>query len=201
MTTLTTTTTALILFTTTLIVLAAGALAQENTQIKLQKSILDQPLIESSNPELTSSFATDLGSPGYKSPGTARLYSFLLTGAGQFYNGETTKGLLQLAMSVTGIYLFATNIPGEEWVRDEYYWASYGYWRSYGNETLAYGGLALALGASVWSIIDAGGGAHRVNQRNGLALCPTGNEDVQVSLTGMKVFGKTSPGVQVSLTF
>ncbi|MFH1841942.1 MAG: hypothetical protein ABIF77_01945 [bacterium] len=201
MKTLNTKTTWLLLLAATLMHLTTGAVAQETGIIKQQRQKSSELLLATNPPAPANTFTINSGAASYRNPGTARLYSFLLAGGGQFYNGDTKKGLLQLAMSVTGIYLAVTNFPSEEWVRDDYYWASYGYWRSYGNETLAYGGLALALGASVWSILDAGGGAQRANERNGLALCPTGNEDLQVSLTGMQVLGATSPGIQISLTF
>jgi len=42
-----------------------------------------------------------------KSPGLALFLSFLLTGVGQFYNGDIKKGLLMLGGAVLGIFVTA----------------------------------------------------------------------------------------------
>ena len=40
-----------------------------------------------------------------KDPGLAGIYSFLWTGLGQVYNGQTNKGLIQMTLSAAGMIL------------------------------------------------------------------------------------------------
>jgi len=40
-----------------------------------------------------------------KDPGLASIYSFLWTGLGQVYNGQTNKGLIQITLSTAGVIL------------------------------------------------------------------------------------------------
>lgn len=134
-----------------------------------------------------------------KSPSSARLYSILMPGAGQLYNGETRKGLLQMGAAVVGVALFIIYLPSSEFVRDDYYWASYGYWTDEGSAVLSYGGLAVALGASVWSIIDAPKGARRYNERHGLASLNIGNQTLCVNFDNVTPLGGMSPGLKLSL--
>lgn len=136
-----------------------------------------------------------------KNPGTAFLFSFLLPGGGQFYNGESKKGLIQLGMAFTGVMLAYTYWPDYEWVRDDYYWASYGYTREYGNETLMYGGLALYLGGAIWSMIDAPLSASRINRENGLAGISDKLKAPVFSITDLNLDGKITPGVSCTWTF
>lgn len=138
--------------------------------------------------------------PAMKSGSTALLYSLLLPGGGQFYNGDVGKGLIQAGATALGLLLFAINFPSEEFVRDEYYWASYGYWTESGNEALCYGGLALALAARVWSIIDAPQGAKRFNQRHGLVSLPVDNDRMYVSLDNLKINSRNTLGLRIGFT-
>jgi TM2 domain-containing membrane protein YozV len=137
---------------------------------------------------------------GFKNPGTARIYSIVIPGGGQFYNGETSKGLLHLGAAVVGYTMFAVFFPYEEFVRDDYYWASYGTWQSRGNATLAYGGLALALGSTVWSIIDAPNGARRFNEQNGLASINFGNHTLALNLCSIAAPQGNATGLKLGLS-
>ncbi|MEK9149700.1 MAG: hypothetical protein AAB267_06610 [Candidatus Desantisbacteria bacterium] len=74
-----------------------------------------------------------------KSPSTALLWSLFITGAGQIYNKETTKGLLMLGGEIACI---AT-------VSDK-------------NETLPVIGI---IGINIWSWVDAYKGANRYNEK------------------------------------
>ena len=136
-----------------------------------------------------------------KNPGTAFVFSLLIPGGGQFYNGESKKGLIQLGMAFTGIMIAYTNWPDYEWVKDEYYWASYGYTREYGNETLMYAGLALYLGGAVWSLIDAPLSAGRINRENGLAGIFEEGKKVEFNLTDLNIDGQLTPGVRCTWAF
>jgi hypothetical protein len=85
-----------------------------------------------------------------KSPGLAFALSFIIPGLGQYYNGDYVKGAVMDVLWVSGWVMYFT--AGYE---DVYY---YGYYYSYYEEeatTWLYVGLGLALGTSIWSMIDA----------------------------------------------
>lgn len=99
-----------------------------------------------------------------KSPAVAVLLSFLLPGGGQYYNGDITKGLIMSGLYIGGVALYLAAGYEDEWVEDEYYWASYGYYSE--EETpFLYIGLGLAAGTWIWSMIDAGISASDYNDR------------------------------------
>jgi len=106
-----------------------------------------------------------------------------------------------LCSNIAGAVLFITYLPSEEWVADDYYWASYGYYTESGDATLAYGGLAVALVVKIWSMIDASSGAKRANERNGFGLLPGVPDNVSVHLASLNVNGETAPGIKLQLTF
>ncbi|MEW6051132.1 MAG: hypothetical protein AB1644_08755 [Candidatus Zixiibacteriota bacterium] len=135
-----------------------------------------------------------------KSPGSALLYSILVPGGGQLYNGETGKGLLQMGAAVVGVVLFISYLPSSDFVRDDYYWASYGYYTDEGSAVLSYGGLAVALGASVWSIIDAPKGARRYNERHGLVSMAVGGHSLWVDFDHPVKTKSPGVGVRLGLT-
>lgn len=70
-----------------------------------------------------------------KSPGLAFALSFLIPGLGQYYNGDIVKGVVMNSLYVTGLVISFT--VGYE----EYEWLGVG--------------LGIALGTSIWSMIDA----------------------------------------------
>jgi hypothetical protein len=98
------------------------------------------------------------------------LLSFLVPGAGQFYNGQTTKGLLHLALGVgaagAAIYGFGT---------DDCAGYSYQYWdtvsESYrtrwtegGSCGIGWAGVGASTLVRAWSLIDARSSANAINQ-------------------------------------
>lgn len=95
---------------------------------------------------------------GAKSPGTAALFSVLIWGGGQFYNEETTKGVIMLAL---GVGFFALALDGV----DEYGCDPTEYCAPWALPV----GITGMLGVSVWSIVDASAGAKRWNRAHGLA--------------------------------
>ena len=155
---------------------------------------------QSTTPPVAGS-AQPAGNLTMKNGSTALLYSLLFPGGGQFYNGETTKGLIQLGGTVVGLVLFAAYFPTEEFVENDYYWASYGYWEETGDATVSYGGLAVALGFRLWSIIDAPSGAKRYNARHGLVSCPIGDNGLYVSLDNVSVNHTRNLGLKVGFSF
>jgi hypothetical protein len=115
------------------------------------------------------------GDAGYKDGGTATLLSFLITGAGQIYTGETGTGLLYFLTSTAaiGAGVAATN------------------WNCFDCDyTPALVGLS--VGAAIWigSIIDAGPSARRQNRKLAAArqsafapIIETSPERVRLGLT------------------
>ncbi len=179
--------------------LAANTFADEQTLTQQQRDELIRLLkAEGVETDLPASQPRH-GAPTYKNPGTATLLSFLIPGGGQLYSGDAKKGLMQMGLAVVGTYLFLDNLPTEEWYASDYYWASYGYYYETGDATLSYGGLAVALGASIWSIIDASGSAQRANEANGFACGPF--ESVEFGLASVEVQGRTATGMQVAMNF
>ena len=96
--------------------------------------------------------------PKYKNPGTALLWSLLIPGGGQFYNGEAGKGILMLGMSVGFDVLSAIGS------------SMYVYDYSSGGILLELVGLAGVIGTSIWSMVDASNSAKKLNFQNGLGL-------------------------------
>ena len=88
----------------------------------------------------------NLTSNGVKSPGLAFLFSFLLPGGGQYYNGEITKGAV-----ITGLWLGSVVLMAA------------------GYDT-AIPGLIIYSANSVYSMIDAPVSASRINSMNRVGL-------------------------------
>ncbi|MXY83573.1 MAG: hypothetical protein F4Y91_16300 [Gemmatimonadetes bacterium] len=95
-----------------------------------------------------------------KNPWLAFGLSALITGGGQFYNGQHSKGVAQLGGVILGIGLMVSGIEDD-------------YENIYGNlvdpddddEKVAFG-LLLWFGSSLWSMIDAPISANSINQQN-----------------------------------
>ncbi len=87
--------------------------------------------------------------PGYKDPGTALLFSVLITGGGQLYSGETNRGLLLLGVGV-GSVLVGCGIAGSLSVCEV--------------------GVLVDLGMYVYGIVDAPASARRMNAAHGLGV-------------------------------
>lgn len=93
-----------------------------------------------------------------KNPWLAFGLSFLLTGAGQYYNGEYGKGTIQFVGVATGLGLAIAGAgktvdsltgPGGE---------------SSDGGGLVVGGIGLIFGCALWSVIDAPMSANRINR-------------------------------------
>ncbi len=98
---------------------------------------------------------------GYKDPGTATLIGVLVTGGGQFYSGETTKGATLLGIGLGSLVVGAAASG-----------TSCGTYSSYSScstntAPLLLGTLAY-LGTWVYGIMDAGNAARRHNTSLGL---------------------------------
>ncbi len=84
-----------------------------------------------------------------KNPWLAFVLSFVITGTGQFYNGENKKGVAMLAGAVTGAGMIVSQIEDDAIPED--------------NGVVTAGALLL-VGSSLWSIIDAPLSANRINR-------------------------------------
>ena len=117
-----------------------------------------------------------------KSAGTATLFSLLITGGGQFYNEETTKGLVMLTTSIGFAALAIGGIDEYGCDPDEVC-----------APWMLPVGLGGALAVKIWSIADAAFGAKRWNDghqiaglsvRPSVAVNPFGNRSVRVGVRG-----------------
>ena len=94
-----------------------------------------------------------------KNPMVALGLSFPIVGSGQFYNGEYTKGAVQMGAAIVGLGLIlgagGDNVDSPEGNLD----ADDDDWRSIP-------GYVLFVGGAVWSLIDAPMSANRINRQN-----------------------------------
>lgn len=122
---------------------------------------------------------------GKKSPALAFILSFFVfPGVGQIYNGETGKGLTQMALGGTGIIMM---IAG------------------YGNNDhlLVRDGLFLDIGVSLWSCIDAPLSAKKINAKRGYSKRNTAIQLIR-SLSfspGYTGEGTFQPSIAMTLRF
>lgn len=84
-----------------------------------------------------------------KNPWLAFLLSFVITGTGQFYNGENKKGGIMLAGALTGAGMIVSQIEDDKIPED--------------NGVVTTGALLL-FGSGLWSVIDAPLSANRINR-------------------------------------
>lgn len=95
-----------------------------------------------------------------KNPWLAFGLSALITGGGQFYNGQHSKGVAQLGGVVLGFGLMFSGIEDD-------YENIYGDWVDPDDDDgKAVFGLLLAFGCSIWSMIDAPISANSINRQN-----------------------------------
>ncbi len=116
-------------------------------QLMARADVVAQPLVQQAK------------SP--KSPGTSALISLLITGGGQIYNEDITKGVIMLLVAVGFTAIAIDGI--DEYDCDPF--ENCAPW-------MLPVGLSGALVMKVWSVIDAASGARKWNERNGLAGLP-----------------------------
>ena len=85
--------------------------------------------------------------------------SFPIVGSGQFYNGEYTKGVVQMGAAIVGLGLVLSSGGDTVDSPDGNLDADNDDWRSIP-------GYVLFLGGAVWSLIDAPMSANRINWRH-----------------------------------
>ena len=112
------------------------------------------------------------GIPEVKSPSTATLFSVFIVGGGQFYAGETGKGLMLLAAAVVIPYAAATYYVNN--TLD----CAFGSSCDGSGTGVLYAGYAAGLAIWAYGIYDASDAARRANRRAaGLAVTPAALRD------------------------
>lgn len=110
--------------------------------------------------------------PQYKNPNSAMLWSLLLTGGGQFYNGENSKAIIMLGANVVSWGCYFIGAPYYDNYNGDYYEPS----------ALYYLGIVGILGTGIWSVLDASNSAKVINRKNGLALNFKLNKNLDLAL-------------------
>jgi TM2 domain-containing membrane protein YozV len=139
-----------------------------------------------------------MGSGPRKEPAVAALLSLVIPGAGQVYNGQTGKGIIQFVLAAGGM---ATYIVFEKGYDYSYYGGYDDYYKETGNETVSYLGLGVAVGASLWSLIDAPVTASKMNRERGYSKVDPPKPAVNLSLANIRAGGTSSPGLLLRMTF
>ena len=99
---------------------------------------------------------------GKKNVYGAMALSFFIIGSGQIYNGQPLKGVGQMGLAITGYGLILSGL-GDDY--DDYYDFGGGGGSSGSTARVAVG-LVLWSGTWIWSIVDAGITANRINREN-----------------------------------
>ncbi|HXH20236.1 MAG TPA: hypothetical protein VNJ07_14260 [Chitinophagales bacterium] len=91
----------------------------------------------------------------YRSPGLAFLFSFLLPGGGQYYNGEPVKGGIMTGLWFAGVITTAAGIAEDVHCSDDPYNNSVTcHYDDDPHPAVGVGGTVM-FGAWLWSVIDA----------------------------------------------
>ena len=93
-----------------------------------------------------------------KNPMVALGLSFPVIGAGQFYNGQYTKGVIQLGATIVGLGLTLSASGDNEDRLD-------GNLDVDDDDWMSVPGYLLLFGGAIWSLIDAPMSANRINQQ------------------------------------
>ena len=94
-----------------------------------------------------------------KNPMVALGLSFPIVGAGQFYNGQYTKGVIQLGAAIAGLG-FTLSASGDNQDRPD------GNLDVDKDNWMSVPGYLLLFGGAIWSLIDAPMSANRINQQS-----------------------------------
>ena len=97
--------------------------------------------------------------PKKKNPMIALGLSFPIIGAGQFYNGQYTKGVIQLGAVIVGLGL-TLSASGDNQDQPD------GNLDVDSDDWMSVPGYLLLFGGAIWSLIDAPMSANRINQQS-----------------------------------
>ena len=96
-----------------------------------------------------------------KNPMVALGLSFPIVGAGQFYNGQYTKGIIQLGAAIAGLG-FTLSASGDNYNLEN----DAGNVDEDSDDWMNVPGYLLLFGGAIWSLIDAPMSAKKINQQN-----------------------------------
>ena len=101
----------------------------------------------------------------HRSPGLALLFSALVPGGGQYYNGDYWKGGIMSGLWMTGLVIAgsATNSYYYYYAEGTPYYTG-GYYDAYNEQYFV--GSAVVFGSWLWSVIDAPIKAASINRKN-----------------------------------
>ena len=131
------------------------------------------------------------GMQGFKDPSTSRLFSIVFIGGGQFYSGETMKGLVLAGLgygSWVALPLFAVSQVDN--CASNFNSGNYSY--SYGDcgagsiGTAAIAAYAVSLGTWIYGIMDADNAARRTNMKPVAEWQPAFKTDGKRTYLGMQ---------------
>lgn len=137
-----------------------------------------------------------------KNPRFAFRMSCFIPGGGQFYNGESGKGALQLGLFIGGLVVAIAEAPHYTDYYD--YWGDYvGTEKSGGNDGACAAGVIVAATSWIWSIIDAPIGADNYNRHHGMTLYenPLKNRTLAVEPVLFNAKNQPQSGMQVAYRF
>jgi TM2 domain-containing membrane protein YozV len=139
-----------------------------------------------------------------KDPTLSFVLSFLIPGAGQVYNEQVTKGVIQFLGAAAGYTTFFIAKPhnAEVWVYDYYnYYGGYWEWQKKGNAGISWLGFFVGFGCHVWSMVDAPTTSNKINKEKGysaIAIPLRKNLGLYISPTD---FPKSNLGPNLKLTY
>ena len=132
-----------------------------------------------------------------KNPTVAFLFSLLIAGGGQIYNGQYAKATLMLGIDI-GASITAYDALSKRQVN------SYGNVVVWNEKGLFIGSIAVVLINGIWSLIDATNNANRINKELGLTLNYNFARNIELALKPDYKFdglnGRINPVMGVKLS-
>ena len=133
------------------------------TTIKYVLVFLISTFISSAALAQTSNIENPQNDPRYKDPGTSQILGIIIVGGGHFYAGETGTGAILLGSAILGPVIGASVATSNT--------SNAVQSGNAGSVTgPLYAGLAVSLGAWIYSIVDSRKAARRTNKENNLSV-------------------------------
>ena len=131
------------------------------------------------------------GSPGYKDPTMAQIFSAVVIGGGQFYSGDTSKGLMLAGLGYGSFIVAPMVLSGliaedyEDCWEDD--WSSDCYDTAASAPAIIYGAWAVGLGTWVYGIMSADDSAKRANATPYYAVTPVIDQKGDRTYAGLQL--------------
>lgn len=119
-----------------------------------------------------------------KKPGLAFLFSFLLPGGGQYYNGEYVKGGIMTGLAVASYTMMYTGVVNLD------------LFSTNGNDGLLVAGMLIYMGNALWSMIDAPIVSSRINKLANIKL----SKNTSLHIRPDYAFSTEMPGGRTALS-